>query len=274
MARTPRPPHPEPRRGRGGPTAADVAKRITAESGNAFHCRVASAFRERGWSTLLSPYYVDAASEKAREIDLVAEKTVAVAGESSEPKSVCVRLHVECKYVVQPTVFWFDARDDERAYAAIESRTPLRRTQRLARVFHQLAAGRHVAKLFASDHQRAADNDPVFRAVNQVLNGLIQGRSMKPLTESSAGGAALTLDYPLILCSSFQHFFRTEVENGPDPTPIDGNFLLEVNYAYLNRNGHTIREYFLADVVEFARFDAFEAAIEREMKALRLELGN
>jgi hypothetical protein len=48
-------------------------KEIVDESGNSFHCRVTNFLKQKGWHTLISPYYMDGATNKPREIDLIAE---------------------------------------------------------------------------------------------------------------------------------------------------------------------------------------------------------
>jgi hypothetical protein len=51
-----------------------VAKELAEKSGNSFQCKVANYFRANNWAVLLSPYYVDASSDKSRESDLIVEK--------------------------------------------------------------------------------------------------------------------------------------------------------------------------------------------------------
>ena len=55
---------------------ADIAgiKTIVEESGNSFHCKVARYLKEKEWTILVSPYYMDSATDKPREIDIVAQK--------------------------------------------------------------------------------------------------------------------------------------------------------------------------------------------------------
>lgn len=49
---------------------------IIAVSGNTFHCKVATAFRNAAWTVTISPYYVDSASDKTREFDLLCERKI------------------------------------------------------------------------------------------------------------------------------------------------------------------------------------------------------
>jgi hypothetical protein len=52
----------------------DEIEKIIDESGNSFHCKVTNFLKKKGWHTLVSPYYMDGATNKPREIDLIAEK--------------------------------------------------------------------------------------------------------------------------------------------------------------------------------------------------------
>ena len=52
---------------------AEVTQLIKT-SGNNFHAKVARWFRTNGWHIVISPYYMDQTQNKAREIDLIAEK--------------------------------------------------------------------------------------------------------------------------------------------------------------------------------------------------------
>ena len=99
-------------------------RNIITESGNSFHCRVATAIRQSGWTVSLSAYYVDAATDKAREIDIIAERLypMPTRNMNQPPRALIVRLYIECKYTTQDTVFWFDQMDLDRAMASFNNR--------------------------------------------------------------------------------------------------------------------------------------------------------
>src|SRR3989337_1672444 len=89
---------------------------IANESGNNFHCKVTNYLKEQGWQTLVSPYYMDTATNKPREIDLIVEKHwVHRDSFEREYRAVTFKLFIECKYVAQPTVFWFSGKDVQAA---------------------------------------------------------------------------------------------------------------------------------------------------------------
>jgi hypothetical protein len=60
---------------------------------------------------------------------------------------------------------------------------------------------------------------------------------------------------------------RTEAK--PEPTKIKENFLLEVQYAFHDRNGSPHDECFLLDFVEFAQLDKFEQDIDKDTEIFK-----
>src|SRR5437868_13416911 len=111
------------------PTVEDVVNGIFVRSGNTFHCKVANHLESKGWTTRMSQYYVDATTDKAREIDLIAEK-VWEFGDKWQQKWVHlhIQLFIECKYVssTQPNhvVFWFDKVDPKGLATWIDRHPP------------------------------------------------------------------------------------------------------------------------------------------------------
>jgi hypothetical protein len=253
----------------------DVLRNIVSESGNSFHCKVVNAFRERGWATLVSSYYIDTATDKSREIDLIAEKSYPVPNNSREcAKSIRVRLYVECKYIGLHVVFWFDSRDDQKSSDWIQRNTPFQKSNTLFREHHHVKSVSSVAKLFASESKRSEDNDPIFRALNQCLNGFVHNRGGELLSPARGNEQITLLEYPVIICSDFRTFYRTDIPKGQDPERIRGNFLLEVNYAFVDKNKANRRDYFLVDVVEYASLDAFVAVLNHEVEHAKLLIGD
>jgi hypothetical protein len=248
---------------------ASAAEEIIKKSGNTFHCKVASTLRERGWTTLLSAYYVDAATDKAREIDLIAENVYQFNGWDSS-KAIAVRLYIECKYTADDVVFWFDKRDSERAVKALVRRGPYKENNSFTREHHYLShANSLVAKLFASG-KGGAENDPIYKALNQSLNGLIYNQRRPPASKGKLD-VDKTLHYPVIVCSDFGRFHRTDVGGTAKPSTITDNFLLEVNYAYAI-DGASRRDYFLIDVVELAQLDSFLKAVADDAEKAHIQL--
>lgn len=250
----------------GGCVDAKEAKELATTSGNSFQCRVAQYFRQRNWATLLSPYYVDAFTGKPRESDLLVEKSFPVHNIfNGPPVSVRVRLFIECKYILDGAVFWMEPKDLAATRNWIFGHTPLIDHHLETEKHHYLANTGPVAKLFATDSKKSEDNDPIFRALNQCLQGYVNNRTRASLVDTLGNEEVHTLSYPVIVCSDFDNFYGTDIANPGDPTPIERNFMMELNYAYQNFNAGMVREYFLVDVVDANRLDEFLKSLETEV---------
>ena len=216
---------------------------------------------------MLSPYYVDNVSDKTREVDLICETQFRHApGWGSRIHFLRIQLVVECKYIASPTVFWFDVRDDERLLASLNEKTPFTTGKVRNSQQHYLRAGGLVAKLFASKAalNRKEENDPIYVAISQCLGALVQNPPF--ITADDGGTPTHTIRYPMVVCQDNAQLFSAHVSDPDGPvTPLDRNFLLETNYAYLRR-GNPHREYFLIDVVRLSGLTDFFAALEAERK--------
>ena len=253
-------------------TNQSEVQRIVDESGNSFHCRVTNHLAEKGWSTLISPYYMDAAANKPREVDLIAEKHW-IYKDRSEGKygAVVIRFFIECKYIPQPNVFWFAPRDTSAATEWLISNTPLRKDNMFTERHHYLSASTNVAKLFASKNLPNTENEPIYRALNQALNSMVYLRGHESLDEDIRIGRLPILsemEMPVIVCNSFDQFYGIDMNSIGPPARIDESFQLEVNYAYVDRAARQRSEYFLLDVVNFNRIDEYLEMIENDVSAI------
>ncbi len=255
---------------------ADIAgiKTIVEESGNSFHCKVARYLKEKEWTILVSPYYMDSATDKPREIDIVAQKIRSHDSFSRGGRvEVTINLFVECKYIPQPNVFWFSDKDIIAATEWVTTKTPLRNKDSFyTKRHHYLATNPEVAKLFAASKTKPnTENEPIYKALNQSLNAMVylRGRELFRCDPDRFVSTTLgTIDLPVILCNSFTEFYRVAMEGPGEPKPITDNFQLEVNYAYLDNQKQHTTEYFLIDVVEFDKMDAFLKVIENDVNAV------
>jgi hypothetical protein len=140
----------------------DEVLKIVSESGNNFHAKVARWMQSDGWHVTVSPYYMDQTQNKAREIDLIAEKLWPVMDSwGSQPiGDVAVRLFIECKFIPFYSVFWFTDKDTESAEKLVCSSGRFRPDNTYTKMHHYLAQSPRVAKLFAAHVVRGTDNDP------------------------------------------------------------------------------------------------------------------
>jgi hypothetical protein len=240
-------------------------KQIVEKSGNSFHSRVVKLLRDEGWSVLVSPYYSDNFTEKPREIDIIAEKKFDVKDFISDwLGTLNVRLFIECKYINNDIVFWFDNKDVRKATERIMHDTGMEDPSKNITIQqHHYYADISVAKLFASEKTRSEDNDVISKAINQNLNATVYYRNKRDLkiVEASPRGyidkVLKLVYYPLIVVNSFDNFHYTTIGDDDEVKPITEPFPLEVNYAYTDkdRNGHN--EYFLIDVINIEKLPEF-----------------
>jgi hypothetical protein len=239
---------------------------LVSNSGNNFHAKVARWFTEHGWHVVISPYYMDQSQSKAREIDLVAEKLWSV-GDSFRGKKddIAVRLFIECKFVATDAVFWFADKDRDSALELVCSNGAFHRDNFYTNNHHYLTQSPRVAKLFASSNTKAAENEPFYKALNQALNAMVSMRG-QPVTIPSARKTQrypmAVLEYPVVVCSSFDRIYSVDFNADSDPEPIRDNFQLEVRYAYVDRHESQRNDYFLLDFVAFEKLVEFEMAID------------
>jgi hypothetical protein len=246
--------------------AMDKVKAIITQSGNTFHCKVLKYLHDKGWTVLISPYYNDNVSSKPREIDLIAEKAFDAKDRfRGFFGTVNVKLFVECKYISQKTVFWFHDKDKQKAEELVTQTTPLPPDNTYTAKHHYLGEVDRVAKLFSDEQKKSAESEIFYKALNQSLNAMVYYRNRESIIKLPKGGKDYilrTVNYPVIVCNSFENLYRVEIDTDADPSNITENFQLEVNYAYMTPNGSNINEYFLIDILNFDLFDNFLEKIE------------
>lgn len=244
----------------------DPFQEILENNGNSHHSKVAMNFRNLGWQTLVSPYYSDNITDKSREIDIIVEKDIPVnARFDGYLGSIRTRLFLECKYITQETVLWFDNKDMNRTREMIDYTHGINSSENAA-----LANGYHygknipVAKLFGS--KKSEENEVLSRAINQCLNAYIYYRHKTTALEPSVntGQTILeTISYPVIVCNSFSKFKRVTMSDSQQTLKtITDPFQLEVNYAYLDSDKHPQNEFFLIDVITVDQIEEYIATLE------------
>lgn len=241
-------------------------------SGNTFHSKVARWFIANGWHVVVSPYYLDQAQSKARELDLVVEKLWPIRNIWHRTEGhVLVRLYVECKFVSHEAVFWFAPKNQVAAKKLVCGFSPFRPDNTYTDKHHYLTRSPQVAKLFASNGGRAQENDPFYKALNQALNATVAMKGNPPSHPDLAGlrhdGKRVLLEYPIIVCSSFSQLYSLDFLADSAPAPLKENFQLEVQYAFLDRQGRQLDEYFLIDVAEFDQLQQLEVGISEGASA-------
>lgn len=244
---------------------------IISESGNSFHSKVANHLKDKDWNILVSPYYMDNASNKPREIDLIAEKAwpYSIPWEHKQG-TINIKLFIECKYIPQKNVFWFAHKDMSSARKWVISNTTLPENSSFIDQHHYLASNPKVAKLFASKTKANTENEVIYKALNQSLNAMVYLRNGESIIQPQRGrrkNILKTVEHPVILCNSFENFYQVDMEDASNPEQITDNFQLEVNYAYISNQGKHKSEYFLLDILDFSKLDKFLAVLEVDVQA-------
>ena len=243
-----------------------IAKLIST-SGNSFHSKVASWLKEHGWSVAVSPYYLEQTLGKAREIDIIAEKVMTRRGSyQHQGVLVLVRLFVECKYVGVPSVFWFAEKEREAAEKLV-CRSGKFRMDNTQTLDHHYLLGSEVAKIFASASSKDAENEPFYKALNQVISAKVSMRGRKSIVKDLPEHdryKLVVLEFPVVLCNSFEVLRRVSFYGASSPALISDRFQLEVQYAYVDHASTSRDEYFILDFVEFQHLAEFEKLLKRD----------
>lgn len=251
-------------------TIPEQITRIIADSGNSFHAKVARWFVANGWQVRISPYYLDHIQGKAREIDLVAEKAFKITNHFGHYYGeLAIRLFVECKFLPGHSVFWCADKDQPAAMNLVcKQGGGFRRDNFYTSRHHYLAEAPRVAKVFASS-KASAEQDPFFKALNQVLSAQVAMRDQLPSVFSENRErmkAHGVLNYPVIVCSSFAGVYSVDFYSDDPPSQLVENFQLEVQYAYADKEGSARNDYFLIDIVEFDQLNKLTDALEIDAK--------
>lgn len=252
----------------------DKIQEIIEASGNNFHSSVIKFLREKKWTVLISPYYNDYATDKAREIDIIAEKTFEVKDSlwGRTKGWLNVRFIIECKYINTETVFWFDAKDKKRAEERVIRDTPLTKDNIYTQKHHYMSDEK-VVKLFTSEKNKDLSNEPIYKAINQSLNAMIYFRHEPPIQRLDFR-ILRTVCYPIIILNDFKKIFSVNIGESSYSGITDKFFQLEINYAYLDPEKRNMNEYFLIDVVDFSHLDDFLSEIKtKDVEAFKVMMG-
>ena len=240
-------------------------------SGNSFHARVAQWFAADGWQLQVSPYYLDQVQQKAREVDLLAEKPWPYRDMFGRPEGhVIVQLFIECKYVPGHAVFWFAERNTCTAKLKLAANGQFPLNNSYSDRHHYLSGSSQVAKVFTSSQTKTQEGDLFYKALNQVLSAYTAFRDIPVEPRSLRGslpGKQIVLQFPLIVCSSFKNVYSADFLGNAPTCPLLRNFQLEVQYAYIDAARAQKNEYFLIDIASLDSLSYFAAAIEVDVEA-------
>ena len=246
----------------------DEITKLIDNSGNNFHAKVARWLSNDGWHITVSPYYMDQSQSKAREIDLIAEKAWPIKNFMDHEKgSLVIRLFIECKFVPSHSVFWFADKDKAKAEKLVCSYGCYTANNSYTFKHHYLNQSQKVAKLFATNTNKMGENEPFYKALNQALNAMVSMRGQPPLMPDKNASVEYLIEYPVIVCNSFDKLYSVDFYQESTPEKIKDNFHLEVSYGYMDKNNNSQDDHFLVDFVAFENLERFTAAIDEGARA-------
>lgn len=237
----------------------DPYQDILNTNGNNHHAKVVAKFRSLNWRTLVSPYYSDNITDKSREIDVIVERDFLLTDQFYDNLGpLRIRLFLECKYIVQETVLWFDEKDMERTYGLIDSLIGAETKRYKYQATNYLyGKAESVAKLFGSKKGNE-ENEVLSKAISQCLNAYIYYRHRTTSSSSTMDGVSASVSYPVIVCNSFDKFRRVDMSDASQKLElVTEPFQLEVNYAYLDGEKKPQNEFFLIDVITIDHIDNY-----------------
>jgi hypothetical protein len=152
----------------------------------------------------------------------------------------------------------------------VDNLDPYRGNRAYSQKHHYLKNSPSVAKLFTSSNSKTQETEPFYKALNQALNGTVAMRSQHPshpVLIDLSDRKIITLNYPVVVCSSFAQLYSVDFIEESEPAVIKENFQLEVQYAFHDRAGNQRDDYFLLDFVEFEQLEKFQEAIDEGANA-------
>lgn len=252
---------------------------LIENSGMITHLKVINYLRAKGWTVVISPYYYDGIADSVREIDIVAERQFNSAGLANHSSvQINVQLFIECKYIKQEILLWFDQTDKDKAVEAMEKATGLRLAVRqsgdiVPASFHYYQAQR-VAKLFSTN---SGKEDLIYKALSQSLRALVYYKQWAPgPIRHNFNGSRETIShivkYPVIVCDNFANLKELVVDTNTGTFSVkklESPFLLETNYVYFNKfKTTTIDDYFWIDFLDADHLEPFLKILKSEAEAI------
>jgi len=239
-------------------------QKIIDEGGDQIQYDLAKILEENGWNAQISPYYKDIATDKSREIDIIARKEFLVKDDFyNQSERVLVRLFIECKYIKNQVLFYFVKKDKKKATDFFRDNHLLRNEEYLDLQKNHYLKDEEVAKTWRPVEGR----DDVYDAWTQSVHSMIYYQ--KNLNEK----IRYVYDLPVVVLKNLDNIFRKE-DGTISFSKITSNFQLEIDYSYsLPGSLGELKTYYI-DMVSFDNFLPFLKEIEEtDVLILKRELG-
>lgn len=247
-------------------TQDTILAELIESSGHELQASLTPVFETAGWIGTPSKYYVDVLTGKAREIDVILEKTYQVSDTfGRQTTTFAIRLFAACKYFPETYLLRLEPKREAVTKAQIVNQGILREDDLIAypdRKHHYLlAANDKVVKSWDKKSQR----DLMFEATTSSVHALVALDRM----DSSAPHV---INYPVVLVDSFKNLFIRDAKAEKGFTPVTENIQLEFDYTYRDSKGREQEQVFTVDVVAKDSIPAFLEAIENDAWLIRNRL--
>ena len=262
-------------------------EKLIESSGLLTHHKTIQVLKESGWSVLISPYYHDTLTGKSREIDIIAEKRFTAGSRAwNDEVEVVAQLFIECKFIKDEAIFWFDSKDEKgiadkianelgwnisKNGSIINTNYSHSRQTFDCRELHYFKNDR-VVKIFSSSG--TGDKDVFYKGIDQCLGSLISheqdGRNIIFKQKYEITNKKI-IRFPIISCGNYQNIFSVEIDNDGKPNHSqikDDNTQMEINYSYLNKAGAALKTLFIIDVVNLDKLADFLLEIEKDANSM------
>lgn len=233
-----------------------TVKEIIADSGHNLNFEVVEMLEKNKWNVEIGQYYVDDITDKPREIDIVASKTIRAdefARDGYDPArgDFYVNLFIECKYFKELTVFWMRDKNPEKTLEAfkVEGMNLEQFLEVSQEKPHYFDFKTRVGKLF---------DGPVQKDVMDAAT-----TPLKSLTFFRDSRHQKGLYYPVVVYDGPGKLFNQDKGQ-------EKNVIFEMNYSYRGRDGRIKeKEIFYIEFVPKEIFISFLTAIEKDIQQVR-----
>lgn len=230
---------------------------IIKKSGNDLHWRIGEILNKHSWEVVISPYYTDNVTNKAREIDIIATKKFHIPHRLTDEDCFALRLFIECKYINVNTVVWTQPKNIPLTKCLLKENINFLTSNvedSEASKYHYLS-NKDVIKTWKS-----AEGDLLFEAVNGCLNSLIFNKFYRCNSEYFP-----VFSLPIIVINSFSNIHRRIFNDlNKNHEEISDTYQIEVNYSFLDKQKNPVSKDFLIDVVEEKYLENFLTFLETE----------
>lgn len=217
-----------------------------------FEINVANILSKRDWVVEPSKFYADLLTKKSREIDIVASKEFRVRCEDGNSDYFTIRLFIETKSYIPPSVLWFNGVVEEILLRLIGDNNIFRGGVYLGEVNNSQYVHHYINNDYNIVNRWQCDKnwgDVIFDAWNQCLNAFI-------FFQSHNKPKGKFIDFPLVVANFSDNIF------GSDKKKVSESFQLGVDYSYSTNENKKESKYFLIDWIDVNFLDDFLCYIE------------